>query len=563
MNKRGIGSRLVSILLTGVILLGGCGEKQKALITLDVFSGRANYQGKQEGWYGKIIKDKFNLELNIISPNVSGGGNLLFESRLSAGKVGDIVITTYKNIADCVDADTLMDLKPYLSRTTYLKQYMDAIETMNENMGYGDAVYFIPANMSLMSPTEPVLYGAKPELASFLPWNYYKELGCPEIKNENELLDVLKQMQINHPYTEDGKKIYAFSLFKDWDVEYMSLAANMVRSYGYIDTTDSVFTSADLSKIQRIMEDNSIYYRMLHLYFEANQRGLLDPESGVQSFDTMYAKAKERQVLYLWWAWMVANDNNETSQEHHMFIPVSSEPVVCDGFSRYGDGYGYVVDKDTKDAKRVIELLDWMASPEGMMYCAGGLENVGYTLVDGKPVYTDFSTEDWQNGFELDGQYGGGTYEDGYSKINDSLVNTKDTNPETGEPYYSENWSSSIAMEDGVVVQEWKKHFGYDTPVEYLKSRQLLDVYVQSDFIPEFTSEDIQVIREKCAALIKEYSWKMIFAETEEQFKEYWDLLKALLYQSGYEKEEAADLAIIEQLRIHREEIIKNTFAIE
>ena len=140
-------------------------------------------------------------------------------------------------------------------------------------------------------------------------------------------------MQKNHPYTEDGKKIYAFSLFKDWDVEYMSLAANMVKSYGYIDTTDSIFTSADLEEVQYLAKKHGIYYRMLHLYFAANQRGLLDPESGVQSFDAMYEKAKNKQILYLWWAWMLGNYDDGTAEDRHVFIPVSDSPVVCEGFS--------------------------------------------------------------------------------------------------------------------------------------------------------------------------------------------------------------------------------------
>ena len=38
-------------------------------ITLTVFSTLANYAGDQPGWFAKLIKDKFNIKLNII-----GGG---------------------------------------------------------------------------------------------------------------------------------------------------------------------------------------------------------------------------------------------------------------------------------------------------------------------------------------------------------------------------------------------------------------------------------------------------------------------------------------------------------
>ena len=57
-------------------------SKYKDFITVDVFDSMANYQGIQSGWFAKIVKDKFNMELNIIAPNVAGGGDTLFQTRL-------------------------------------------------------------------------------------------------------------------------------------------------------------------------------------------------------------------------------------------------------------------------------------------------------------------------------------------------------------------------------------------------------------------------------------------------------------------------------------------------
>ena len=46
--------------------------RPKEPVTLDVYSQLANYSGMQTGWFGKIVKDKFNIELNIIAPQVAG-----------------------------------------------------------------------------------------------------------------------------------------------------------------------------------------------------------------------------------------------------------------------------------------------------------------------------------------------------------------------------------------------------------------------------------------------------------------------------------------------------------
>ena len=71
--------------------------KYKDFITVDVFDSMANYQGIQSGWFAKIVKDKFNMELNIIAPNVAGGGDTLFQTRSAAGDLGDLIITGCAN----------------------------------------------------------------------------------------------------------------------------------------------------------------------------------------------------------------------------------------------------------------------------------------------------------------------------------------------------------------------------------------------------------------------------------------------------------------------------------
>ena len=59
--------------------------------TVDFYDVAANFQGVQSGWYGKIVKDKFNMNLNIIAPQVSGDGAALYQTRCAAGALGDLM----------------------------------------------------------------------------------------------------------------------------------------------------------------------------------------------------------------------------------------------------------------------------------------------------------------------------------------------------------------------------------------------------------------------------------------------------------------------------------------
>jgi multiple sugar transport system substrate-binding protein/putative aldouronate transport system substrate-binding protein len=39
---------------------------------IEVYDAAANYQGLQTGWFDKVVKDRFNIDLNIIAPQVAG-----------------------------------------------------------------------------------------------------------------------------------------------------------------------------------------------------------------------------------------------------------------------------------------------------------------------------------------------------------------------------------------------------------------------------------------------------------------------------------------------------------
>ena len=53
----------------------------------DVFDGLANQMGEQPGWFGSLVSKEFNLTLNVIAPNVAGGGDTLYNTRVAAGEL--------------------------------------------------------------------------------------------------------------------------------------------------------------------------------------------------------------------------------------------------------------------------------------------------------------------------------------------------------------------------------------------------------------------------------------------------------------------------------------------
>ena len=139
--------KVTSLALVGAMtasLFAGCGSDSSKsstaknskhggpyedFITVDVYDSQANFQGIQSGWFAKVVKDKFNMELNIIAPNVAGGGDTLYQTRSANGNLGDLIIINadQSKLKDMVSADLLYDMTDLIKDCDNLSQYSDAI----------------------------------------------------------------------------------------------------------------------------------------------------------------------------------------------------------------------------------------------------------------------------------------------------------------------------------------------------------------------------------------------------------------------------------------------------
>ena len=58
---KAIAMLLVCIMVAS--LFTGCGKKSGGTVTLTCYSQLANYSGKLTGWFAKVLKDQFNVEI--------------------------------------------------------------------------------------------------------------------------------------------------------------------------------------------------------------------------------------------------------------------------------------------------------------------------------------------------------------------------------------------------------------------------------------------------------------------------------------------------------------------
>lgn len=580
--------KVISILLCAAMLsslaLSGCGgddakEKTESsknsdgtyseFITVDVFDALANYQGIQSGWFAKVVKDKFNMELNIIAPNVAGGGDTLFQTRSAAGNLGDLVISGTANgrFADMVKAGLLMDMTDLLKDKDVMKNYGDAIDKANE-MIEEEGVWGLPSEISNQSP-EVSSDGLEPLVAPYVRWDAYKKAGYPEIKTLSDLIPVMKEMQENTPESDSGKQTYAISLFKDWDGNMMVGAKNYASLYGYQEL-GFVMASADGSDIQDITDDDSYYVQSLKFLFEANQEGLVDPESTTQNYDMLSNKYRDGQILTSLWSYQGPSLYNTTEhkEEGKGYMPVlidDMKPYSNGSFSEGNAGTIIAIGSQAQDPERMADFIDWLYSPEGIQVSeqangAAGPEGLTWEMKDGKAVLTDFGAEALpSNDVQVPEEWGGGSWKDGVSALNFKAVSVTDTDPNTNEPYMVTMWSSELEKNNTELDIDWQeKAGGAKSTMEYLENTGALAVAPGTSYTQPAESSDITTLRNQCKAEIVDSSWQMVFAKDEAEFnailKDMQDTVKGL----GYEQVLELDMQNAKDQAAARVEAVEN-----
>jgi len=250
-------------------------------VTLDVYDQLANYSGEQIGWFGQIMLEKFNVKLNII-PETDG----VYETRMESGNLGDLVI--WGNDGDeylqAVEKGLLYDwneddlLAEYGS---YIKENMTYALEKNAQIS-GGTTYGFGFDVAIdSSARQDGMYTWD------LRWDLYKELGYPEIKNLDDMVEVLAQMQEICPTDDNGKPTYGVSLFNDWDGDMvMFVKSTATAYYGYDEFGFGLYDPETQTYYPCLQEDGP-YLTCLKFYNTLYQRGLLDPDSQTQKYDGM------------------------------------------------------------------------------------------------------------------------------------------------------------------------------------------------------------------------------------------------------------------------------------
>lgn len=520
-------------------------------IRLEVYSQLANYNGLQTGWGATLLKDLFNVELVII-PDSDG----TYETRMEGGNLGDIVVwgsngedykqAVQKGMLLDWDEDNLgPDYAPYV-----FENYTDALASNRIISDNDGKLYGFGMDVSLERGSH------KSFMYSWdLRWDLYKQLGYPEVKNLDDLIEVFKQMKEICPTDENGNETYAASLWPDWDGSMVMYVKSLATAYyGYDELGIGLYDPLTGDYYDALMEGGP-YIEMLQFFNKLYRAGLLDPNSMTQTYDEMSQKVKSGGVfwgIFNYASSMVYNTQNHLEEGKMMYarVPDEATPIVY-GMNTVGGNRIWSVGAHTAYPELCLAILDYLATPEGSMTMWYGPRGLMWDYNEEGGMYftelgakcnadtkTDLGGVEWVSPYTGKSYTLSGNFNDGCIQANNTTLARDMINPDgkLGEAFNKDTWASVQMGTVYDIQQDWRDWSGQMMVDQYFEN---LGKYVVMPDIPyseSVRSDELKVKWEQVTKAITNNSWMAIFAKADAEFNYHISNMRKQCEQYGYDE---------------------------
>lgn len=513
---------LCAAMTTG--LLSGCGNaggnKSGEPVTITVFSQLANYSGEQSGWSGDILLEKFNVILNIV-PDLQGA----YQTRMEAGNLGDIVVfgSNGDQYINAVNAGLLLDWnEDDLVQTygPYIYEHMQNAMKQNANIS-GGTTYGFGHNVA----------SSTADHASFMytwdvRWDLYKELGYPEVKNYNDLVELFKKMKEICPTDENGKATYALVMWPDWDGTMAMYPKSTATAYYGYDEFEMGLYDPVTGDFYDCLDPNGPYIEALKFYNDLYQNDLLDPDSMTCTYDYVEEKTRAGGTFFsiFGYAGNELYNSEEHKAENKMMLslkPEEANPIVY-GMSTIGSNRIWAIGSKTAEPELCMEVINYLCTPEGRMTMEYGPQGLCWDYDEnGKTYFTDLGRKckaDQETSMEGTGYKG--TFHDGMLQINNTTWDLDAINPDSaGERYNFKFWASNLTETEYEIEQDWRDFTGCLTAEDYFEGMNYT-VSPISTYTATKKGDEFQTKWDQTKKCIVDGSWKAIYAKSDTEFNE-------------------------------------------
>lgn len=495
------------------------------IVTLTGYTMYGNNTVDEAAWYTKYLLENLSIKLEFMTAT---DPIQMMQALMASGELPDIVGFTSKTFSkNAADAGLLLCLDDYQDKLPNLYgsngQFQYGIDFYRANVSdETHKLYAVPTSVGVMD-----LINYDPQLR----WDIYKQVGSPKIATLEDYLPVLKDMVDAYPETEDGLKTYGLSLFPSWDGRSMANATYVSVIYG----VDSEY-SCNLCETPvdgkgtpiAILDNNSQYKRVLKFFFEANQMGILDPDSATQTWDIIVEKWGKGRIMYSPWNWSVGDFNVPANTDIDAFKGYASvwpedarQGIYPDQY--VGSTWDLALSSATKNIDAALRFFDFYYSFEGMDLTMNGPQGVIWDIgSDGKRYITDAGWDILEN--QSGAMPDGGKLGAALGIINAQTISSYTINPASpGQTLGWGLWESTLMRKPTKLLADWRAATGgYANSLALAKATNRVVKSTQAVKMVTPADDDMTAIMNQIGDVLKTASWQMVFAKSESEFEAIW-----------------------------------------
>lgn len=455
------------------------------------------------------VFDELNMTIEITQYNDDS-----FTAMLSGGDLPDIVMTSTK-LQNIIGNGLALNIEPYLEEyaPNLLGDTYSAALQYTKTMSEDGGVYIICPTVGVHNPDGGTSLSSRGYIVN---WEYYKELGCPEINNDEDFLNVLLQMWENHPTTEEGDVTYLFGVEKGFtDMGgYRACFTSEVSldpwtPYLY---KNNIFTNDLVNGYTDV--EHSHYWADMEFYNKIYRAGGFDIDCFTMSSDEYYSKVDKKQYMGLYY------DTDDT----YVSVPSSGTNWYANLILLTGQAPAYYtfISANSKNYDLALQFYNYIYDLDFAREWYSGVQGKDWDYDEnGVPTLTDealaaiASEEDsyWKGGEDCNGYHyrhwmlsgynPGVLHSDGYPldlTLNDSarVAVQTDIQRDIAETYGVEHWSDA--------------YNAVDTQKDFRNSAEGLAAGLAD------MPMDMQRILESCNDVLYSAMPMLIMAESDEEF---------------------------------------------
>ena len=364
----------------------------------------------KEGWPNEVVQkleDKFNVTLSLKTYD-----NESLNLDLSGGNTTDIVQVNDANIEGVVKGKHAVNLEDYQDIAPNI--FSDNMNFRNELMktykSNGDDVqYFVTPRVTFDGAEAN--YGPVLNNGYIVRWDLYKEIGCPEINNDDDYIEALKKMKEIYPETEDGLPVYAMSAYNDSQLHAYFYKGCLAE--GYINLQGGIYVqNVTTNELVPDLYDEGVegdipFWSGVKFYNKLYREGLLDPDCFITKSEDLKEKYNKGQYLggSVNWYYGTYNENQRTADPETLkeyvtlpsYLGWGNEKNLGGWFGKY-----FFVSSHSENVERAVMILDYLQSEEFSRDIDSGVEGRWTTDDSGKPSLTADTVAMKTDGSRLD-----------------------------------------------------------------------------------------------------------------------------------------------------------------